>query len=483
MNDAGREASKEHGPWRAILLGAMAGGMGWGIRGQYGHETGAMIAGVLIGFAMVLLFLPRASSLRGARAVALTAIGIAFGGSMTYGQTIGLTKDPTIVGNWAALRWGLLGLAIKGGIWFGFAGAFLGIGVGGKRWRPVEFLLLLATMMGLIVLGIRFINRPFDPANRILPPIYFSADWYWQPNASIKPRPELWGGLVLALAGLVAYAQWVRRDGLARNMAVVGFLAGGLGFPLGECIQAFHAWNRPLFASGILHAIEPYINWWNMMETAFGAIGGGGLGLGLWWNRHRIAGGPEPDVVSIAPAWELAMIAAHLTLLVGAEFGLIPGVSMFLEFGPIMALIALPGVAGGRYWPYLFALPIIAVPIAGKTLMNLSYKEGLIPPPVGWVVLVAIPLSLMLVAALRLAKQGQTGQPAARLASVGLLTTTWVYFSLNFAFFHLPWPWAGWTPRTPNAVIFLACALGLTAAALGLGATGRWGRIDDSLPS
>ena len=33
---------------KAMLLTAMAGGMGWGIRGQYGHETGAMIAGVLV---------------------------------------------------------------------------------------------------------------------------------------------------------------------------------------------------------------------------------------------------------------------------------------------------------------------------------------------------------------------------------------------------------------------------------------------------
>src|SRR5262245_20120611 len=92
-------------PLRAVVLGAMAGGMGWGIRGQYGHETGAMIAGVLIGFVLVLLFIPRLSSLRGARAVALTAVGIAFGGSMTYGQTIGLTSNPLFVGNWPALRW------------------------------------------------------------------------------------------------------------------------------------------------------------------------------------------------------------------------------------------------------------------------------------------------------------------------------------------------------------------------------------------
>ena len=41
---------------------------------------------------------------------------------MTYGQTIGLTQDEALIGNWAALRWGLLGLFIKGAVWIGFAG-------------------------------------------------------------------------------------------------------------------------------------------------------------------------------------------------------------------------------------------------------------------------------------------------------------------------------------------------------------------------
>ncbi len=34
--------------WKPLVFAAMAGGMGWGIRGQYGHETGAMIAGLLV---------------------------------------------------------------------------------------------------------------------------------------------------------------------------------------------------------------------------------------------------------------------------------------------------------------------------------------------------------------------------------------------------------------------------------------------------
>ena len=100
--------------WIAVLLTGMAAGMGWGIRGQYGHGTGAMIAGVLCGLTLVMLFWPRISSLAGARAAALFTIAISFGGTMTYGQTVGLTHDAPLVGNWYALGWGMLGLALKG---------------------------------------------------------------------------------------------------------------------------------------------------------------------------------------------------------------------------------------------------------------------------------------------------------------------------------------------------------------------------------
>ena len=44
----------------AVVLTAMAAGTGWGIRGQYGHETGAMIAGTLAALTLVLLFIPNA---------------------------------------------------------------------------------------------------------------------------------------------------------------------------------------------------------------------------------------------------------------------------------------------------------------------------------------------------------------------------------------------------------------------------------------
>ncbi len=80
-------------------------------------------------------------------------VAIGIGGTMTYGQTVGLTHDPELVGNWEALRWGMLGLMIKGGIWIGFAGAFLGMGLSDKRYLPWEMLFIFLAMIGLMYLG------------------------------------------------------------------------------------------------------------------------------------------------------------------------------------------------------------------------------------------------------------------------------------------------------------------------------------------
>jgi hypothetical protein len=162
--------SETRGPaaWQAVLFPALAGAMGWGIRGQYGHETGAMIAGVLIGLTLLLLFGRGVPVETGARAAAFGAVALGIGGSMTYGQTIGLTQDRAVVGNWEAWRWGMLGLALKGAIWSGFAGLFFGLGFGRTRtsWRAM--LGLFAGMGILYLAGVWLLNSPHEPARRVL---------------------------------------------------------------------------------------------------------------------------------------------------------------------------------------------------------------------------------------------------------------------------------------------------------------------------
>ena len=306
--------------WQPVLLAALAGGLGWGIRGQYGHETGAMIAGVLVSLVLVLVMCPRASWLAAARAVAFGTLAMGIGGSMTYGQTLGLTQAPELVGHAAAWRWGMLGAGLKGAIWIGFAGLFLGLGLGGRHYSWREILLLWLGLGVFYGLGWWWLNQPFDPANQILPRLYFSSSWHWQPTAGpeLKPRPEVWGGLLFALLAAWGWIGWVRRDRLARNLALWGML-GGLGFPLGQCLQSFHAWHREMFQSGLWTQLDPLMNWWNWMETTFGLVLGTCLGCGLWLNRRLIRMDTEPPVTIKAPV-EWVLVIVHVTLLIIGEF-------------------------------------------------------------------------------------------------------------------------------------------------------------------
>jgi hypothetical protein len=92
-------------------------------------------------------------------------------------------------------------------------------------------------MLALLVLffaGLRVVNAPFDPSARVLPAIYFSADWRWQPDAALTPRREVWGGLLIALIGLLGYVRGIRDDRLALRLGLWGILGGAIGFPLGQ---------------------------------------------------------------------------------------------------------------------------------------------------------------------------------------------------------------------------------------------------------
>ena len=184
----------------------------------------------------------------------------------------------------------------------------------------------------------------------------------------------------------------------------------------------------------------------------------------IWSNSSRI----QVPKTTLEAAWrppiEWILLVIHLVLLVLVEFGSINVVDIFYDLGLIMAVIPMVAVAGGRFWPYLMVLPIIAVPIAGKTLRQLVYREETMSATLGWGLFVVIPLALFTWIAMRYArsKHVKTDQS---FVTTTLLLTTWFYFGINFAFFHFPWPWAEWTGRTPSGIIFTVCAIGLTAAA------------------
>ncbi len=474
----------------APLMGAAAGGMGWGIRGQYGHEWGAMVPGVLVAFTLVFLFCRRSTSLHAARAVALAAVGFSFGGVMTYGQTVGLTHDTPLVGNDAAYRWGMIGLFIKGALWIGFGSTFLGMGLGGKTYRWAEMLKVVIALLVLVFIGTQLLNRPHVPdvssPDRALPWIYFSDHWKWEPdNLDMKPRPESWGGLLAAFVALIAYVRFIKKDKLAFRMAGVGVIAGGCGFTLGQALQAKHSWT-PNWVVGFDQSLHEWLpgvfpekffsligyNWWNMMETTFGLVMGFLLGLGLWLNRKRVARGDIDEPVELAPQVEWPLIGLHACLLAlwGAvrldEIEAYEWLTGFTDFPLAMGVLPVICILGGRYWPYLFALPMIAISIAGITLKARYDGEHVVTD---WIIWIVIPLGLLTLAALHLAERGLSGQSGRSFARRGLIITAFTYYSLNFGFFGLPWTVLPGRGSHTNDWIFLRCMELLIFGALLLG--------------
>lgn len=486
----------------AVVLTSMAAGMGWGIRGQYGHESGAMIAGTLAALTLVMLFVPRAVSINGARAAAMMATAIGIGGSMTYGQTVGLTHDHEIIGNSEAWRWGMLGLLIKGGVWIGFGGFFLGIGLSSKRYRAREMTLMLAAAMGLYFVGVWAINSPFAPFNSVnptLPVLYFSDHWYFEPErfeaGLIKPRWETFGGYWMALIGLTFYARLVRGDKLALRMAVVGVIGGGLGFPGGQSVQSANAWYPEWFqeggAFGFGELLFRSFNWWNVMETTFGAIWGAVMACGLWFNRHLIDVSEPDDHVSLSAPVELLLAVMYLTLMLAGDFEYLNPLKLpveelqyakthplgfasywFVEIGILMVSLPLIGIAGGRMLPYLMPLVLIAVPICGKTLRAV----GSDPDPTSiwadtgraWFSLVQIPLMCAVVIAAWLI-QNHRGHTAGRFAGISLSFTVMTFFGLNSVLFGFPRlfePLEKWGGRHPNQAFFMISCVFLVVASV-----------------
>ncbi|MBN8732918.1 MAG: hypothetical protein J0L64_20445 [Acidobacteria bacterium] len=266
-------------PLHWILFAAATMSLGWGLRGFIGGgPLGAMIPGAMIGLALSLLL--RLDASQTARLLAFSAVGVGFGGDMTYGQTVGLSFQP------GTYWWAILGFAIKGGTWGLLGGAVMGMALAPPSRRMLAA--TLASMLAATWVGWRLINDPKL--------IYFS-------NPNDKPRPEIWAGLILAALTVMAlHGAYVRR------FAVCGVIGGGIGFALGAAMQV---WGRT-------HAMDYFSDWWKVMEFTFGAL----LGVGFAWAAWSVepmaveSGEREPDTPLLTSLTSAALAVAIILALV-----------------------------------------------------------------------------------------------------------------------------------------------------------------------
>ena len=261
-----------------IFTTTVAASYGWGMRGTtIGGEKGAMLPGALIG-----TFLALFSGVPIVREnffifAALGAIGMYFGGSMTYGETLSFSHESYPAEN---MKKGLIALFVKGALWFGVFGGIFAVGtdiVCGKYVLNEVILLLVLVPLTSIIFYL-ILNKPLNSSKKVFPKIYFS-----------KTRQESWGalfGMFVVLLGVSA----VKKSEFA--LVFIGFTTafGAVGWVVGQALQVyfkFHAVNSKNFI--IRKMGELNVDTWKIMECTLGAFGGLGSSLAFVIARSSFA--------------------------------------------------------------------------------------------------------------------------------------------------------------------------------------------------
>ena len=352
--------------------------LGWAINGMIGSAPGAAIPGAFIGMAVAgILGIARDGrqgeslpALGLARIAAFGAIGFWFGGEMTYGQMFGLTNVNVAGGShyW----WGILGTAVKGSAWQGVGAACIGLGLMRGRYRWWEIALLMTAMTAASVVGVLLLNRPWGPSGS-LPPVCFSYDPVDPANPKNLPRTEHWAGLWAGLIVLLVYAGLIKRDRVTFRFGVFGVVGGGLGFSVGQMLQAF-SWAHPEFA------FRPWIDWWKVMELTFGFVGGVFIALAaLTTPRQALrSDAPEPKSTPLVVEW-LGM--GVWVLMVVGYFVREPVTSLLAALPFVAGIVALSGLLFGRYWPWIVVG--VQVPL-GTSWITATEVLRAYPEDTGW---------------------------------------------------------------------------------------------------
>lgn len=308
-----------------VILAALAMSVGWGIRGDYGHEAGAMIPGALLGLSICIASGRPSWWRRCAIMAACGAIGWAFGGQMSYGRIVGYTASLSL----PDVAYGYASLFIVGGLWAGIGSAILALSVTQPRSYlegfvgPLVVLWLVWLTMDLSGLTSRMVQTWYLNDTdwfRALPALIVAGACgaifpRWRPACALiallalgwlagyvvltallglhmtPPRSDNWSGCVGLFIMLLVYLHR-RRDRVALTLALYGLLAGGVGFAVGNFVNMLgRAQWGPI---GRYEALQG-LDYWKWMEQLFGFI----MGLGVGWVFLRRVRGtlaaPEED--------------------------------------------------------------------------------------------------------------------------------------------------------------------------------------------
>ena len=246
-----------------ILTVSIALSYGWGMRGSLiGSERGAALPGALLGMFLALFSGSELIAEKFYFFAAAGAMSMTFGGTQTYGQTLGFIVhrgkpdyDP---------KKGYIGVALKGGLWHGICGAVLGMmfsAAGGQYYKPLTLAIFIVLIPVMQAIGEKIFNSPYKPKEGKFPKLYFSID-----------RREEWGGNAVTLLGLLIFTL-VNKDYYSFFFSLVGLAGGAAGFSIGMVLYDFM--NHPMKnGKYFFGSFNDKLSGWKTMELTFGAVGG-----------------------------------------------------------------------------------------------------------------------------------------------------------------------------------------------------------------
>lgn len=252
-----------------VLFTTFAASYAWGMRGAViGGEKGTMLPGAFIGLILAwfaggaikeCFWIPAAAA----------AMGMSYGGTETYGETIGMVLHRGRP-DYRPVK-GYTGLAIKGAFWFSICGGFIGISLASlsRSYYQVSDLVIFCLLIPAIQkIGYNIFNTPYDKEKGIYPKIFYSVT-----------RREEWGGNLTLVIAMMAMAI-IKGDDFTLALMGSGFFFGGLGWIVAmKCyvLVVFPLRNGRYIFGKLYH--KGLIDGWKLMEYVLGAFGGFGLSL------------------------------------------------------------------------------------------------------------------------------------------------------------------------------------------------------------
>ena len=210
----------------ALLLVALSLSIGWGIRGNFGHESGAMIAGALSAIAVALLSEREDWQRRVAYFGLFGALGWGFGGSIAYMYPFAFTES----GHTSTTYYGYFAVFLEGGLWCGMGAAGTALAAA----MPLERMTRMFTPLCFVLaaMGLRhFLEEPLE--RFLVAPGAGTGDETWHRHESpLYWFDADWLPAIMALLGLFVFdlidrTRHARQRLIDHPAMVLPFAAGG----------------------------------------------------------------------------------------------------------------------------------------------------------------------------------------------------------------------------------------------------------------